>query len=80
MVNLNGLFSIYEPNTGSKLGGIFHQNQVSDIVAFEDELKNTSLKIKTVFILEKKTKQKEGSLGIYLIKLFPYWILFLLLA
>ena len=69
VANLNGLVSIYDyPNTGSKVGGIFHQNQVSDIVASEDELKNTSLKMKTVFILEKKTEQKEGSLGIYLIK------------
>ena len=69
VANLNGLVSIYEyPNTDSKVGSIFHQNQVSDIVACEDELKNTSLKMKTVFILEKKTEQKEGSLGIYLIK------------
>ena len=69
VANLSGLVSIYEyPNTVSKVGGIFHQNQVSDIVASEDELKNMSLKMKTVFILEKKTEQKEGSLGIYLIK------------
>ena len=38
------------------------------IVACEDELKNMSLKMKTVFILEKKTEQKEGLPGIYLIK------------
>ena len=38
------------------------------IVACEDELKNMGLKMKTVFILEKKTEQKERLPGIYLIK------------
>lgn len=69
VANLNGFVSIYEyPDASNKLGGIFHQNQISDIVPSEQELKNTSMKMKIVLILEKRTEQKEGSLGIYLLK------------
>lgn len=69
VATLNGFVSIHNyPDTTAKIGGIIHQNQISDIIASEDELKNTSLKIKTMFILEKKTEQREGSLGIYLLK------------
>ena len=69
VANLHGFVSIYNyPDTTNKIGGIFHQNQISDILASEEELKNTKLTIKTMFILEKRTEQKEGSLGIYVMK------------
>jgi hypothetical protein len=69
VANLHGFVSIYNyPETTNKIGGIFHQNQISDILASEEELKNTKLTIKTMFILEKRTEQKEGSLGIYVMK------------
>lgn len=69
IANMNGLLSIYGyPDTSQKLGVIMHQNQLSDIIASEDELKNTNIKVKTMFILEKKTEQRDGSLGIYLFK------------
>jgi hypothetical protein len=37
VANMHGLLSIYNyPETGPKVGAIFHQNVVSDIVASED--------------------------------------------
>ncbi len=69
VANLYGFVSIYNyPDTTAKVGGIYHQNPISDIVPSEQELKNTSLHMKIVFILEKKTEQKEGSLAVYLLK------------
>jgi hypothetical protein len=41
---------------------------VSDIIATESEIKNTNIKMKMMFVLEKRTDQKEGSLGIYVLK------------
>ena len=52
VAELNGFVSIYGfPDTSEKLGGIMHQNYVSDIIESQDTLKNTNLKIKTMFIL-----------------------------
>lgn len=69
VANYTGLVSIYEyPNIGKKIGAIYHQNQISDILFSEEEFRNTNVKMKTLFILEKRNEQKVGSLGIYLIK------------
>jgi hypothetical protein len=69
IANLYGFVSIYNyPDTTNKIGGIYHQNQVSDIIATESEIKNTNIKMKMMFVLEKRTDQKEGSLGIYVLK------------
>jgi len=69
VANLQGFVSIYNyPETTNKIGGIFHQNQISDILESEEEIKNTKLTIKTIFILEKRAEPKEGSLGIYVVK------------
>jgi hypothetical protein len=66
---IGGQLSIYRyPDTTQKIGGIWLQNQVNDIVTTVGEIKTTSLKMKIMFILEKKSDQREGSLGIYLIR------------
>lgn len=66
---IGGQLSIYRyPDTTQKVGGIWLQNQVNDIVTTVGEIKTTSLKMKIMFILEKKSDQREGSLGIYLIR------------
>lgn len=70
VANLNGLVSIYPyPDTTNKVGAIMHMSPINDIVSSEDELKSTNIKVKLMFILEKKiADHKEGSLGIYLFK------------
>lgn len=66
---IGGQLSIYRyPDTTQKVGGIWLQNQVNDIVTTVGEIKTTSLKMKIMFILEKKSDQRDGSLGIYLIR------------
>ena len=69
MASLSGLVSIYGyPRTGPKLGCIYHHNQVGEIIACEETLKNTNLHMKTIMVLERKGEKHEGSLAVYLLK------------
>jgi len=53
---VGGQLSIYRfPDTTQKIGGIFHQNTIVDIVTAVGEIKSTNLKLKLMLILEKKT-------------------------
>lgn len=50
--NYAGTVSIYRFNdTSKKIGGILHQNAVSDIIYTCEEIKSTGLRLKTIFIL-----------------------------
>jgi hypothetical protein len=69
VANLNGLVSIYAyPGTGQKLGYIQHQNSVGEIIECHNQLKNTSLHMKAIMILERRTEKSEGSLAVYLLR------------
>jgi len=49
---MGGQLSIYRfPDTSQKIGGIFHQNQICDIVSTVAEIKSTNLKMRFMFIL-----------------------------
>jgi len=66
---LGGDLSIYRfPDTAERVGGIMHQNSVTDIVFCEEELKNTGTKVKYMLVLERRTDKREGSLGFYILK------------
>lgn len=59
VASLTGFVSIYAyPDTSTKIGGIHHQNSVSDIIESGDFLKSTNIHVKTMLILEKKTEQR----------------------
>ena len=66
MATLTGFVSIHTYPDCVKVGGMHHNNAISDIVESNDLLVTTYLKVKQMLILEKRTEQKEGSLGIYL--------------
>lgn len=67
--NVFGQVSIYRyPDCNNKIGGIYHMNQLSDIVFSETTLVNTGLTIRFVMVLESKSQKQEGSIAIYVLK------------
>lgn len=66
VATLTGFVWIYSYPACEKVGGIHHNNAVGDIVESNDLLTTTNLNVKLMLILEKRTEQREGSLGIYL--------------
>ena len=62
-----GNLSIYKvPNLKEKIGTVSHYSKVLTILCF-DNMTNTGIKTKNLFLLEKRGKQ-DGSLSMYIIK------------
>lgn len=52
VATLSGYVSIYAyPDCTKQIGGIHHQNAVSDIIESQDTIKTTNLNVKTMLIL-----------------------------
>lgn len=69
VANRFGQVSIYRyPDLSKKIGGIYHQNDVNNIVSGQTLLVNTGVTVNFVMILEAKSDQRPGSLGIYVLK------------
>jgi hypothetical protein len=66
---LRGEVSVYNlRESDKKVGAILHQNMVADVICSAVEMKTTGVRVKLVYVLEKRTLESEGSFAIYLLQ------------
>lgn len=67
--SLRGEVSVFNlRESEKKIGAILHQNPVADVICSTVEMKTTGVKVKLLYVLEKRSKESEGSFGIYLLQ------------
>jgi hypothetical protein len=55
---LNGEVRIYNlRQSDKKIGAILHKNRVTDVICSTVEMKNTGVKVKLLYLLEKRTNE-----------------------
>jgi hypothetical protein len=64
---LNGSVTYYDLPSMERKGLALHGNFVNSMVQ-DEHLTNTNIKINTLFLLEGKYKEKQGSLGVYILR------------
>jgi hypothetical protein len=65
---LRGEVSVYSLREGRKVGAIFHHNAVVDIICSTLEMKATGVRVHLLYLLEKRTREAEGSFAIYIMQ------------
>jgi hypothetical protein len=65
---LRGEVGVYSLREGRKVGAILHHNAVADVVCSTLEMKATGVRVNLLYLLEKRTRETEGSFAIYLLQ------------